>query len=70
MEIYRAAVTGKVGAVLVMVGLSSEWAGTKAPIRDDMIRVAHRAGVSIRLLAETSGFGRKAVRRLSLLMSR
>jgi lambda repressor-like predicted transcriptional regulator len=30
-------------------------------IRDDMIRVAHRSGASIRQLAEVSGLGRKTV---------
>ena len=30
-------------------------------IRDDMIRVAHRAGASIRQLADASGLGRETV---------
>jgi hypothetical protein len=52
---------GQVGATLAVVGLSAERAGKEARIRDDMIRVAHRAGASIRQLAEVSGLGRKTV---------
>jgi lambda repressor-like predicted transcriptional regulator len=33
----------------------------EAHIRDDMIRVAHRAGASLRQLAEVSGLDRKTV---------
>ncbi|MCY4423193.1 MAG: hypothetical protein OXC06_08995 [Acidimicrobiaceae bacterium] len=33
----------------------------RTSIRDDMIRVAHRAGASLRQLAEVSGLGRRAV---------
>ncbi|MGH9122015.1 MAG: hypothetical protein ACRDYC_08720 [Acidimicrobiales bacterium] len=61
MEKYRAAGEGEVGAALVVVGLSSERAAGEAQMRDDMIRVAHRAGASIRQLAEVSGLGRKTV---------
>jgi hypothetical protein len=43
------------------VGLSAERAAKEAQIRDNMIRVAHRAGASLRQLAEVSGLGRKAV---------
>ncbi|MDQ6948307.1 MAG: hypothetical protein M3256_19100 [Actinomycetota bacterium] len=43
------------------VGVSAERAAKEVRIRDDMIRVAHRAGVSIRQLAEVSGLGRKTV---------
>jgi hypothetical protein len=60
MEKYRAA-PGEVGAALVVVGLSAERAAKESQIRDDMIRVAHRAGASIRQLAEVSGLGRKTV---------
>ena len=60
MDKYRAA-DGEVGAALVVVGLSAERAEKEAQIRDDMIRVAHRAGASLRQLAEASGLGRKAV---------
>jgi hypothetical protein len=52
---------GEIGAALAVVGLSAERAAKEALIRDDMIRVAHRAGVSIRQLAEVSGLGRKTV---------
>ena len=58
---YRAGDDAEVGAALVVVGLSAERAAKEAQIRDDMIRVAHRAGASLRQLAEVSGLGRKAV---------
>ena len=61
MEKYRASEGGEVGAALVVVGLSAERAAKEAGLRDDMIRVAHRAGASIRQLAEASGLGRKTV---------
>ena len=61
MEKYRGGEGGEVGAALVVVGLSAERAAKEAQIRDDMIRVAHRAGASIRQLAEVSGLGRKTV---------
>jgi len=61
MDKYRGSETGEIGAALVVVGLSAERAAKETRIRDDMIRVAHRAGASIRLLAEVSGLGRKAV---------
>jgi len=61
MEKYRAGQDEEVGAALVVVGLSAERVAKESRIRDDMIRVAHRSGASIRQLAETSGLGRKAV---------
>ena len=61
MDKYRAGADGEVGAALVVVGLSAERAAKEARIRDDMIRVAHRTGASLRQLAEVSGLGRKAV---------
>jgi hypothetical protein len=61
MDKYRSGDDGEVGAALVVVGLSAERAAKEAQIRDDMIRVAHRAGASLRQLAEVSGLGRKAV---------
>lgn len=61
MDKYRGGDDGEVGAALVVVGLSAERAAKEAQIRDDMIRVAHRAGASLRQLAEVSGLGRKAV---------
>jgi len=61
MEKHRGGADGDVGAALVVVGLSSERAAKEARIREDMIRVAHRAGASLRQLAEVSGLGRKAV---------
>jgi hypothetical protein len=61
MEKYRASQDGEIGAALVVVGLSAERAAKESLIRDDMIRVAHRAGASIRQLADVSGLGRKTV---------
>ena len=61
MEKYRTGQGEEVGAALVVVGLSAERVAKESRIRDDMIRVAHRSGASIRQLAETSGLGRKAV---------
>jgi hypothetical protein len=61
MEKYRGSETGEIGASLVVVGLSADRAAKEARIRDDMIRVAHRSGASIRQLAEVSGLGRKTV---------
>jgi hypothetical protein len=61
MDKYRGGERGEVGAALVVVGLSAERAAKEAQIRDDMIRVAHRSGASIRQLADVSGLGRKAV---------
>ena len=61
LDKYRGGVEGEIGAALAVVGLSAARTAKEARIRDDMIRVAHRTGASIRQLAETSGLGRKAV---------
>lgn len=61
MEKYRGGDNGEVGAALAVVGLSAERAAKEARIRDDMIRVAHRCGASLRQLAEVSGLDRKTV---------
>lgn len=61
MDKYRGPESGELGAALVVVGLSAERAAKETEIRDDMIRVAHNVGVSIRQLAEVSGLGRKTV---------
>ena len=58
---HRGDTAGEVGAALAVVGLSAERATKEARIRDDMIRVAHRAGASLRQLAEVSGLDRKTV---------
>lgn len=58
---HRAGDAGEVGAALAVVGLSAARAAKEAQIRDDMIRVAHRAGASLRQLAEVSGMDRKTV---------
>ena len=61
MDKYRGGDEGEAGSALVVVGLSAERVEKEAAIRDDMIRVAHRAGASIRQLAGVSGLGRKSV---------
>lgn len=61
MEKYRGGDHGELGAALVVVGLSAERAAKEVRIRDDMIQLAHRAGLSLRQLAEVSGLGRKTV---------
>jgi endonuclease III len=61
MEKYRGDDDGEVGAALMVVGLSAERAAREIEIRDDMIRVAHHSGASLRQLAEVSGLGRKTV---------
>ena len=61
MDKYRSGLDGEIAAALAVVGLSAERADKEAAIRDDMIRVAHRAGASLRHLAEVSGLGRKTV---------
>lgn len=61
MEKYRGDHFGEVAAALVVVGLSAERAAKEIQVRDDMIRVAHSAGASLRQLAEVSGLGRKTV---------
>ncbi len=58
---YRSGAEGEVGAALAVVGLSAERAAREVALRDDMIRVAHRAGASLRQLAEVSGLNRKTV---------
>ncbi len=61
MDKYRGSEDGEAGSALVVVGLSAERAAKEVGIRDDMIRVAHDAGASIRQLADASGLGRKTV---------
>jgi hypothetical protein len=61
IEKLRGGDAGEVGAALAVVGLSAERAAKEARLRDDMIRVAHRAGASLRQLAEVSGLDRKTV---------
>jgi hypothetical protein len=61
MDKYRGGEEGEIGAALAVVGLSAERAAKEERIRDDMIRVAYRAGASLRQLAEASGLGRKTV---------
>jgi hypothetical protein len=61
MEKYRIDENAEVSAALVVVGLCAERAAKEAGLRDDMIRVAHKSGASLRQLAEVSGLGRKTV---------
>ena len=61
MDKDRAGESGEAGAAPVVVGPTAAGAAKESAFRDNMIRVAHRAGVSIRQLADVSGLGRKAV---------
>ncbi len=61
MDKYRGSLEDEIGAALAVVGLSADRAHREMAIRDDMIRVAHRVGASLRQLAEASGLGRKTV---------
>jgi hypothetical protein len=61
LEKYRRGEHGEIGAALAVVGLSAERAAKEIRSRDDMIRVAHRSGASLRELAEVTGLGRKTV---------
>jgi uroporphyrinogen-III synthase len=61
MAKYRGGQDGEIGAALAVVGLSADRAAKESGLRDDMIRVAHRAGASVRQLSEVSGLGRKTV---------
>lgn len=61
MENYRIDENAEVTAALAVVGLCAERAAKEAQLRDDMIRVAHKSGASLRQLAEVSGLGRKTV---------
>ncbi|MBV9662239.1 MAG: hypothetical protein JO337_13895 [Acidimicrobiales bacterium] len=61
LDKYRGGFDGEIGSALAVVGLSAARTAKEARIRDDMIRVAHQAGASIRQLAEASGLGRKTV---------
>lgn len=61
MDKYRPGEFSETGSALVVVGLSAERVEREAAFLDDMIRVAHRTGASIRQLSEVSGLGRKAV---------
>ena len=61
MDKYRGGLEDEIGAALAVVGLSADRAHRETAIRDDMIRVAHRVGASLRQLAEASGLGRKTV---------
>ena len=61
LDKYRSGLDYEIGAALAVVGLSAERADREIAVRDDMIRAAHRAGASLRQIAEVSGLGRKTV---------
>ena len=61
MDKYRSGLDYEIGAALAVVGLSAERADREIAVRDDMIRAAHRAGASLRQIADVSGLGRKTV---------
>ena len=58
---YRNGDDTEVGAALAVVGLSADRVAKEARLRNDMIRVAHRSGASLRQLAEAAGLDRKTV---------
>lgn len=61
MEKYRGGLDTEAGVALAVVGLSAERAHRETVVRDNMIRVAHRSGASIRQVAEASGLGHRTV---------
>ncbi len=61
LDKYRSGLDYEIGAALAVVGLSAERAQREVAIRDDVIRTAHRAGASLRQIAEAAGLGRKTV---------
>jgi hypothetical protein len=61
LSAYRAGSYDEIGIALAIVGLSSERAANEVRIRDSLIRVAHRAGASLRQIADASGLNRKTV---------
>lgn len=61
IEKYRSGVDGEVGGALAVVGLSADRVQRETEMRDDLIRVAHRAGASLRQIAEVSGLNRKTI---------
>lgn len=61
IEKHRLGVDGEIGAALAVVALSSERVHRESELRDDLIRVAHSAGASLRQISEVSGLGRKTV---------
>lgn len=61
MEKHRGGADGEVGTALAVVGLSAERVAKEARARDDLIRVAHRSGASLRQIAEAAGLDRKTV---------
>lgn len=61
IEKYRSGADGEIGAALAVVGLSSDRVERETAVRDDLIRVAHRVGASLRQISEVSGLGRKTV---------
>lgn len=58
---HRGAEDGEIGAALAVVGLSADRAEKEIAARDAMIRVAHRAGASLRQIAEAAALNRKTV---------
>lgn len=61
IEKYRSGLSAEAGAALAVVALSSDRVDREVVLRDDLIRVAHDVGASLRQIAEVSGLGRKAV---------
>ena len=61
LEKHRAGHADEVGAALAVVALSSDRVDREVAARDDMIRVAHQVGASLRHISEVSGLNRKTV---------
>ncbi|HYD08623.1 MAG TPA: hypothetical protein VEA78_00865, partial [Acidimicrobiales bacterium] len=61
MDKYRAGSTSEVELALTIVGLSAERVEREVSMRNDMIRVAHREGASLRQIAEVANLDRKTV---------
>ena len=61
IEKHRAGHSDEVGAALAVVALSSDRVDREVAARDDMIRVAHQVGASLRHISEVSGLNRKTV---------
>lgn len=61
LDKYKGAAEAEVDAALAVVWLCIQRTAKEIRIRDDMIRVAHRSGASIRQLADVSGLGRKTI---------
>jgi len=58
---HRGGLADELGAALAVVALSAERVDREVALRDDLMRVAHQSGASLRQIAEAAGLGRKTV---------